>query len=74
MIFFTKMDFFQLMCRLEEQGVNTGGLLFNIFFEIAKGLLLTPVAADTVGQALVGHPAQQDDVGEAGGQVESSFC
>ena len=68
------MDFFQLVCRLEEQGVNTGGLFFDIFSEIAQGLLFTPVGADAVGQALVGHPAGQDDVGEAGGQVESSFC
>ena len=67
------MDFFQLVCRLEEQGVNTGGLFFDIFSEIAQGLLFTPVGggADAVGQALVGHPAGQDDVGEAGGQVES---
>jgi len=57
--------------RLEEQGVNTGGLFFDIFSEIAQGLLFTPVGADAVGQALVGHPAGQDDVGEAGGQVES---
>ena len=70
------MDFFQLMCRLEEQGVNTGDLLFlfDIVSDIAQGLLLTPVRDDDVGQAPVGHPAGRDDVGEAGGQVESSFC